>query len=146
MPIVEIAQEDRVYSILPAGTYGPGMSDVEGGFEADVTVNRFEYEATGKNLPGWHKEGDNRKYSFFEFTVRLPDGGGFFTLSAHVERGPGKPKLFRWMEALGAMTAEDVGFDPDDIAGRKVTGLVIKQGNPHPDGGFYQGNVTQIIG
>lgn len=142
MPIVEITKEDLEYPILPAGTFGPGLDN-----EADITVNRFEYPAVD-NLPGWHKEGDTRRYAFFEFTVKLSDGG-FFTLPSFVELGKG-PKFAKWLEALGVdMAPTDSGgvaFEIDDVAGRKVKGLVMGDPRTGNDGTVWQGNVNQIIG
>ena len=144
MPIVEIPKEDLEYPILPEGTYGPGME-----FEADVAINRFEYPAVD-NMPGWHKEGDKRRYAFFEFTVREAEGG-FFTLSRWITLGQG-PQLATFLTAAGVdLSTTDTGgiaFEIEDVAGRKVNGVVINA--PRPDKSdpdkLWQGDVKEIIG
>jgi hypothetical protein len=143
MAIVNIGASDmKRFTTLPGGQFGPGLQ-----YDADVELTQFQYPAAEKNLPGYDRSNERGPYGFFLFRITLPDGDSAL-VRMHTDN---LDKMRAVLTGAGVEIAvhDDgvgFGFDPDQVAPRKVGGVEIKEPREGNDGNTYTGDVIRVIG
>ncbi len=142
MPIVNIQPSDmREFVTLEGGQYGSGLAN-----DCDVELTTFEFPATGRNLPGYDKEGKKGPHAFFLVRVVLPTGQDTL-VRCHIDN---MKKLKVALVAVGVEVAasgsDGIAFDTEDVAPRKLAGVEVKDPREGPNGTMYNGDVIRFIG
>lgn len=141
MPIVQIDPDISKYPILDEpGLYGPGLQH-----HADVELARFEWPAT-ERLPAFDKEGARGPYAYFGFVVTSPEKGKVFYDHWEPISANSGSKAMTIMLDLGVITSDNLSFDSDSVAPRKVAGLEVAAPRKGDDGRMFNGRLVRVIG
>ncbi len=144
MPIVNVNPEDmkKPVEAIDGGQYGPGMQN-----DAELKLIDFEFPATGKNLPGYDKDGKEGPHAYFSVQINLANGATAFARK-HVDV---MEYLANDLTALGVnvMNNGDAGisFNDEEVVGSPIGGIELKDKRPDKNDKdkWYTGDIKRFI-
>lgn len=141
MPIVTIDPSISEYPVLDQpGLYGHGLQH-----EADVELSKFEWPAVDK-LPAFDKENARGPYAYFGFVVTSPEKGKVFYDHWEPISAKSGSKAMQILLDMGVVTSDNLSFDNEQVAPRKVAGLEVLAPRKGDDGRLFNGKFVRVIG